>query len=273
MRANYWIFLALACAPATAQAQDDFFAMTAGDGTYQTREEMNSDQAIVRPLFTSAMSALQEGRFETARQKCSQLNEHFFNSRFMEEQINIDASQASHECLADARYKLGDVQGACRIYAEWGYTSLLEDIDPSAVCSTFSRSRAALAAPSGSADASLENAPEAGGLRRALDRLTRVRQELIAAVPEQVESALAVYRSACGAISDYAPVFGSAVKGIGDLCLADAFIGVGDVAAGCAHYRRAAVEFQQAGPTPTFFQEDDELARRMLASALASTCR
>jgi hypothetical protein len=273
MLAKYWIFLALACAPATAQAQDDFFAMTAGDGTYQTREEMNNDQAIVRPLFMNGIKALQDGRYETARQKCSQLNEHFFNSRFMEEKINIDASQASHECLADARYKLGDVEGACRVYAEWGYTSLLEDIDPSAVCSEFARSRAALAQPSGSTDARLEDAPEAAGLRQALDRLTRVRRELIAAAPDQVESALAVYRSACGAISDYSPVFGSAVKGIGDLCLADAFIGVGDVAAGCTHYRRAAAAFQQAGPTPRFFQEDDELARRMLASALASTCR
>lgn len=273
MFAKYLICLVLMFAPTAAWAQDDFFAMTAGDGTYQSREEMNADQAIVRPLFTSGIKALQEGRYETARQKCGQLNEHFYNSRFMEEEINIEASQSSHECLADARYKLGDVEGACRIYAEWGYATLLDDIEPRAICSSFERSLAALAAPSGSADARLETIPEARGLRRALDRLAEVRRDLIAATPDRVESALAVYKSACAAISAYSPVFGSAVKGIGELCLADAFIGLGDVAAGCTYYRRAAVNFQQAGPSPRFFRAEDELARRMLASALASSCR
>lgn len=257
--------------PGGTVAQDDFFKMTQGDGTYQTREEMQADQAIVRTLFKSGLKALEEGRYETAREQCGNLNAHFFKSPFMEEQINIDANQSSHECFADARLKLGDVEGACRVYSQWGYTSLLSDVDPRRVCSDLERSRPAPAAATAYVG-DVGKSPAAYGLLEALSNLQMARSALIAAKPAQLAGVIRGYRGACQSTYRYIPQFGPLVAGTGDLCSGDAFVAEGNLAAGCSLYRKALGKFAQAEAPLDFLKPHDSSARTQLSEAMSRHC-
>lgn len=103
-------------------------------GTYEDAETMRADQAIVRRLLESGGEGLHNGNWVKARENCGDLNEHLYSSPFMGEETNKAASEFSLPCYADAQVKLGDIESACRVYAQIDYRSLLDSIDPRDVC-------------------------------------------------------------------------------------------------------------------------------------------
>lgn len=103
-------------------------------GTYEDAETMRADQTIVRRLLESGSESLQSGNWVKARENCGDLNEHLYSSPFMGEETNKAASEFSLPCYADAQAKLGDIESACRVYAQIDYRGLLDSINPREVC-------------------------------------------------------------------------------------------------------------------------------------------
>lgn len=91
-------------------------------------------QAVVRGLMERGAAALEQGRWSAAREACGDLNQHLYNSPFVNEPANEAASEFGLPCYADAQAQLGELESACRVYAQIDYRGHLERMDRRELC-------------------------------------------------------------------------------------------------------------------------------------------
>ncbi|RYY24797.1 MAG: hypothetical protein EOP62_15870 [Sphingomonadales bacterium] len=235
--------------PVAAAAQEDDTY-----GTYEDAETMRADQGIVRSFLQAGAAGLEAGNWTKARENCRKLNAHLGRSSYMGEAANKSAAAFGVACYADAQAMLGDIDSACRTYAEIDYKGLMASIDPTAVC-------AVSAYPAPPSREEVLRA-EMSRLREQIERMFALNTKLKPMPEGDPERAglLGELATLCGAFRTPIGIFEETTSALSSYCRGSYLRRSGRDAEACAPLREAAVRFDRIGqPWPRGVPNTDYL--------------